>query len=49
METLTAFLKENKIKREEVEYVASKDFHDADGEPVAWRLRCLSKIGRAHV
>nr|DAL55766.1 MAG TPA_asm: tail assembly chaperone protein [Caudoviricetes sp.] len=42
METLTAFLKENKIKREEVEYVASKDFHDADGEPVAWRLRCLS-------
>lgn len=42
MDTLTAFLKENKIKREEVEYVASKYFCGADGEPIAWRLRCLS-------
>lgn len=42
METLTAFLRENKIKREEVEYVASKDFRGADGEPIPWRLRCLS-------
>ena len=42
MDTLSAFFKENKIKRELVEYVASRDFVDAKGDPMAWKLRPLS-------
>lgn len=42
MDTLSAFLKENKIKRELSEYVASRDFVDAQGNPIAWKLRPLS-------
>lgn len=42
MDTLNAFLKENKIKRELSEYVASRDFVDAQGNPIAWKLRPLS-------
>lgn len=42
MDTLSAFFKENKIKRELVEYVASRDFVDAQGDPIPWKLRPLS-------
>ncbi|ERT61267.1 MULTISPECIES: phage tail assembly chaperone [Megasphaera] len=39
--TLSAFLKENSIEKLPVEYVASKRFV-INGDPVAWKLRCLS-------
>lgn len=42
METLTSFLKENKIQRELVGYVASKDFVNEKGEHIEWKLRCLT-------
>lgn len=42
METLTAFLKENAIKCNCVEYVASKRYVDDNGEPIRWRLRPLT-------
>ena len=41
-QTLSAFLKENKIKREAYEYVASKDFVDSDGNPIPWKIRPLT-------
>lgn len=42
METLTAFLQENTIKCDCVEYVASKRFVDDKGEPIRWKLRPLT-------
>lgn len=42
METLTAFLQENAIKRDCVEYVASKRFVNDKNEPIRWRLRPLT-------
>lgn len=42
METLTAFLQENAIKCDCVEYVASKRFVDDKGEPIRWKLRPLT-------
>ena len=41
-QTLSAFLKENKIKREAYEYVASKDFVDSEGSPIPWKIRPLT-------
>ena len=41
-QTLSAFLKENKIKREAYEYVASKDFVDGEGSPIPWKIRPLT-------
>lgn len=41
-QTLSAFLKENKIKREAYEYVASKDFVDSEGNPISWKIRPLT-------
>lgn len=41
-QTLSAFLKENKIKREAYEYVASKDFVDSQGNPIPWKIRPLT-------
>ena len=41
-QTLSAFLKENKIKREAYEYVASKDFVDGEGNPIPWKIRPLT-------
>ncbi len=41
-QTLSAFLKENKIKREAYEYVASKDFVDSEGNPIPWKIRPLT-------
>lgn len=39
MSDLTAFLAQNKIKHENVKYVASKDFIGKDGKPVEWELQ----------
>lgn len=41
MTDIKAFLKENAIKKDTIEYVASNSFV-ANGEPVAWRLKVLS-------
>lgn len=38
--TLSAFFKENEIKKEPVKYIASKRYV-VNGEPVAWELRAL--------
>lgn len=35
---LTAFLKENALKQENVKYVASKRFLDDEGKPIEWEL-----------
>ena len=42
MSDFSMFLKENAKPVEEVEYVASKRFVDADGNPVKWILRPVS-------
>ena len=42
MSDFSMFLKENAKPIEEVEYVASKRFVDADGNPVKWILRPVS-------
>ena len=40
--SLKLFLKENKIKRENVFYVATESFKDEKGEAVAWELRSVT-------
>ena len=42
MSDFSMFLKENAKPVEEVEYVASKRFVDADGKPVKWILKPVS-------
>ena len=39
MSDFSAFMAQNKIKRENVKYVASKSFVDENGEPIEWELR----------
>lgn len=38
-----AFMAENAVKYNEVEYVASERFVDENGEPIPWRLRILTE------
>ncbi len=40
--SLTAFLAQNAEKVENVKYVASERFKDANGNPVPWEIRCIS-------
>ena len=40
--TLKAFFKENVIKKDPVQYVASKRFTGEDGKPVPWEIRVLT-------
>ena len=39
---LTAFLKDNAIKFENVKFAASSRFIDEKGKPMLWEIRCLS-------
>lgn len=39
MSDFSAFMAQNKIKRENVKFVASKNFVDKDGKPLEWELR----------
>jgi hypothetical protein len=39
MSDFSAFLAQNKIKHENVKYVASKDFVDKQGKPLEWELK----------
>lgn len=41
MTDLTAFLAQNKIKTENVKFVASKSFIDADGKPIEWEIKAI--------
>lgn len=41
LNTLSAFFKENEIKKEPVKYVASKRYV-VDGKPIEWELRALT-------
>ncbi len=41
MSGLSAFLKQNKVKKENVKYVASQDFKDENGNPIEWEIRHL--------
>ena len=49
MSTFAQFMKENKKKKENTTYAATRSIVDKNGEPVLWTLRPVSKIGRAHV
>ena len=39
MKDLSIFLKENKIKRENVFYCASEDFKDSEGNVIRWEIK----------
>lgn len=39
MNNLTAFLKENAIKVENIKYVASKRYVDGNGKPIEWEIQ----------
>ena len=41
-ENLSAFLKQNVEVVNETEYVASKRIKDANGEPIAWKIKILT-------
>lgn len=41
MSGLSAFLKENKKKRENIKFAASKNFIGEKGEPIEWEIRPL--------
>ena len=41
MSDFTAFLAQNKIKQENVKYVASKNFVGKDGKPMEWELQVI--------
>lgn len=42
MADLSAFLSQNKIKQENMKFVASKSFIDENGNPMEWEIRALS-------
>lgn len=42
MENLKLFLKENRIKRDNIFYAASESIKDENGEALKWELRCVS-------
>lgn len=42
MSNLNRFLKENKIKKENVQYAATKSLTDEDGKPLLWEIRPLA-------
>ena len=39
MSDFSAFMAQNKIKRENVKYAASKSFVDKDGKPLLWEIK----------
>ncbi len=42
MSNFSRFIKENKAKRENTTYVASKSFTDENGQPMSWTLKPLT-------
>ena len=42
MSNFSAFMRENKIKRENVKFVASKSFVDEHGNPIEWEIKQIS-------
>lgn len=42
MSSLNRFLKENKIKKENVKYVATKSLVDENGKPLEWEIQPLT-------
>ncbi|MBO5843521.1 MAG: hypothetical protein J6Q96_01475 [Bacteroidales bacterium] len=42
MNDLTAFFAQNKIKQENVKYVASKSFVNANGKPLEWEIKPIN-------
>lgn len=42
MSNLSQFMKQNKVKKENVEYVATKSLIDQNGEPLIWTLKPLT-------
>lgn len=42
MSNLNRFLKENKIKKENVQYAATKSLTDEDGKPLLWEIKPLT-------
>lgn len=42
MSNLNRFLKENKIKKENVQYAATKSLTDEDGKPLLWEIKALT-------
>lgn len=41
MSDFSAFMAQNKLKRENVKFVASKSFVDKDGKPLEWELKTI--------
>ena len=39
---LSAFMAQNAIQPEEIEFVASKRFVDENGKPIPWKIRCIT-------
>ena len=42
MSNFSQFMKQNKVKKENVEYVATKSLIDQNGEPLIWTLKPLT-------
>ena len=38
----SSFMAQNKVKRENVKFVASKSFVDANGEPIKWEIKAIT-------
>ncbi len=43
MTNLTAFLSQNKIKQENIKFVASNNFIDENKNPIEWEIRAISQ------
>lgn len=43
MTNLTAFLSQNKIKQENIKFVASNNFIDENKKPIEWEIRAISQ------
>lgn len=42
MSNLTAFLAQNKVKKENVKFVASTSFVDENGKPIEWEIKAIT-------
>lgn len=49
MSDFSAFFAENKVKHENLKYVASKDFIDKDGKPLEWEIRRIDSDEDAQI
>ena len=44
MTNLTAFLAQNKIKKENIKFIASKSFVDENGKPIEWEIKAITSV-----